>query len=384
MAKKRSHGEGSIYKLPSGKWHGQLSIGPKRISYTARTRNEVAAWIHKTTDQINQGLTYQAAKITVGEYLSNWLANNENNVRPRTYKYYQSICETRLRPAFGHIPLKDLTTDRIQATYDHWKQDGISPHVINKAHTILHNALQRAEQTGLIVRNVSTHARPPKTPQEEMKFWTDTQANQFLITARPNRLYALYYLALITGMREMELLGLKCQDLDKRNGVIYINRQLTRSGGKFAELKTKAAKRAIKIGEGTLAVLNEHYKLNIQEMNIAGDQWQENDLIFTSTIGTPLNYKNMIERSFKPLVRAAGVPMIRFHDLRHTAASLMLSRGVSIFIVSKILGHARPSITSDIYGHLVPGSMNGIGDMMDEMIAPIPIKYPILDKKIVK
>ncbi len=117
------------------------------------------------------------------------------------------------------------------------------------------------------------------------------------------------------------------------------------------------------------------------ERNKAGDLWKESDLIFTSTIGTPVIYKNMMDRDFKPLIHAAGVPVIRFHDLRHTAASLMLNNGVPIFIVSKILGHARPSITSDIYGHLVPGSMDGIGDMMDDLIAPIQVRLPLKSPK---
>ena len=376
MARNRSHGEGSIYQIPSGKWHAQFSIGAKRISYTARTKKEVLTWIRKTSEQINQGLTYQAAKVTVGEYLTNWLASYENSIRPRTFKYYRSICESRLIPELGPIPMKDLTTDKIQAIYDKWNRKAISPHVINKAHSILHLALQRAEATGLVVKNVANHARPPKAPQDEMKFWTDGEANQFLTIARSNRLYALYYLALATGLREMELLGLKWLDLDHARGILNVRRQLSRSGGTFAPQKTKSAKRSILLGSGTLAVLEEHYKLQVQERSIAGNRWRENDLIFPCTIGTSMNFKNLIVRSFKPLVRAAGVPMIRFHDMRHTAASLMLSKGVSIFIVSKIMGHSRPSITSDIYGHLVPGSMNGIGDMMDELIAPIPVNVP--------
>jgi integrase len=120
-------------------------------------------------------------------------------------------------------------------------------------------------------------------------------------------------------------------------------------------------------------VLDNHNQRQIQERYIAGDRWQENGLIFTITIGTPLNYKNMIERHFKPIIKAAGVPVIRFHGLRHTAASIMLSKGISIYIVSKILGNERPSITSDIYCHLLPGAMKGIGQMMDELITPVEI-----------
>jgi integrase len=381
MARKRSHGEGYIKHLPSGKWHAELSLGGKRIYYTGRTRNEVVSWIRKTGEQIEQGLTYQAASMTLGEYLQNWLASNESSVRASTHKHYKSICDHRLIPQLGSIPMKDLTADRIQSTYDQWKQEGVGLHVISKAHSVLHHALRRAEQTGLVIRNVAGHVKPPKVPQEEMKCWSEAEANQFLTTASSDRLYALYYLALATGMREMELFGLQWQDLEGIRNILHVRRQLTRSGGSFAPQKTKAAKRSLELGSGTLTVLQDHYQKQIQERNIAGDHWHENDLIFTSTIGTSLNYKNVIERSFKPLMKAAGVPVIRFHDLRHTAASLMISKGISVFVVSKILGHARPSITSDIYGHLVPGAMSGIGDMMDEMIAPIQIEFSHMDKK---
>jgi integrase len=377
MARKRAHGEGNIYQLHSGKWHVQLSIQGRRISHTARTRNEIITWIRKTNEQIEQGLTYQAAKITIGEYLKNWIASEEGSIRPTTHKYYQAVCENRLIPRFGSVPIKDLTADHIQFAYDNWKREGVSTHVINKAHSILHHALQRAEKTGLIIRNVANFVRPPKAPQKEMKCWSELEANQFLTTAKSDRLYALFYLALVTGMRQMELLGLQWKDLDRARGIIHVRRQLLRSGGKFTELKTRAAKRSIELGSGTLELLQEHYQGQIQERNIAGDRWQENDLIFTSTIGTPLNFKNMIERHYKPILKSANVPEIRFHDLRHTAASLMLSKGISIFIVSKIIGHARPSITSDIYGHLIPGAMSGIGDMMDEMITPIPVKISL-------
>jgi integrase len=163
------------------------------------------------------------------------------------------------------------------------------------------------------------------------------------------------------------------QDLDQDRGIIHVRRQLSRSGGKFTEQKTRAAKRSIELGTGTLDLLKEHYQRQIQERYIAGDHWKENDLIFTSTIGTPLNFKNMIERHFKPMIKSADVPVIRFHDLRHTAVATMLSRGILIFIVSKYIGHARASITSDIYGHLLPGANTGIPQVMDEIVKPVEL-----------
>jgi integrase len=206
-----------------------------------------------------------------------------------------------------------------------------------------------------------------------MLFWNEEESNRFLTNAQGSRLYALFYLALVTGARQMELCGLQWQDIDWLHGTLHIRRQLARKGEMFAAQKTRAAKRTIALGPGTIEVLRAHRELQAQERCIAGSGWQEHDLIFTTTIGAPMKPKNLVDRYFKPSIKAAGVPEIRFHDLRHTAASIMLSRGVPIFTVSKILGHARASITSDTYGHLVPGATDGIGQMMDELVAPVVI-----------
>lgn len=283
------------------------------------------------------------------------------------------LIEKHLAPQLGTIPIKDLTPDRIQNAYDSMLESGVGAHTIIKAHAVLHEALQRAAETGLAFRNAADLARPPAAPDKEMQFWNDEEANRFLAASQNNRLYALFYLAIVTGARQMELAGLQWADLDWLRGTLHISRQLARKGEVFAPQKTRAARRTIALGTGTIAVLRNHQELQVQERVLAGSAWQEMDLIFTSKIGTGLHPKNLVDRYFKPLVKAAGVTEIRFHDLRHTAASIMLSRGVSIFAVSKILGHARPSITSDIYGHLVPGAMAGIGDMMDELIKPVAI-----------
>lgn len=373
MAKKRSHGEGNLTQLPSGRWRGRLTIQGRQISYSSTSIQEVKAWIRKNSEEIERGLTYKTAKMTVGEYLEGWLASITNSIRPTTAYHYKSLCTKYLIPSLKDVLIKELTAAHVQQVYDQWvrqKKPVPAPTII-KAHTVLHTALARAEETGLILRNVADHARPPKAPHKEMQIWSEMEVNRFLITAREDRFYTLYYLAVVTGMREMELLGLKWQDLDQARGILHVSRQLARSGGGMLDQKTKAAKRSIQVGAGTLKVLNEHYQAQSKERYQAGDHWKETDLIFTSTIGTAVNYKNMLDRSFKPLIKAAGVPAIRFHDLRHTAASLMLNQGVPIFKVSKILGHAKPSITSDIYGHVVPNAMDGIGDMMDELITPI-------------
>jgi integrase len=212
-----------------------------------------------------------------------------------------------------------------------------------------------------------------------MKIWTGDEARQFLTTASNHRLYALFYLALSTGMRQMELLGLKWQDFDELRGVLHVQRQLSRSGGVFLPLKTKAAKRSIKLSNDMIKALQKHNQLQLKERYEAGDHWKEMDLIFTSTIGTPLNFKNIIERHFKPILKASNAPVIRFHDLRHTASSLMMNTDVPPIVVTMLMGHSRPSITLDIYGHLIPGMQSEVADLIDELVMPVAIQ---IDQKV--
>jgi integrase len=374
---KRAHGEGSIYQLRSGSWRGLVTVNGQRISHTAKTRKEVLAWVRKTTSQVERGLKYDAARQNLGDYLTSWLASVENSVRPSTFEHYKLLVKNYLIPQLGASLIKNLSPDRIQSVYDSMIQAGTGAHTIIKTHAVLHNALQRASETGLAFRNAADLVRPPAAPEKEMSFWNEEETNRFLTVAQDSRLYALFYLAIVTGAWQMEVCGLQWADLDWLRGTLHIRRQLARVGEMFAQQKTRAAKCTINLGAKTLDVLRAHQQLQTQERILAGNRWQEYDLIFTSTIGTPLQQKNLVDRYFKPLVKLAGVPEIRFHDLRHTAASIMLSRGVSIFAVSKIIGHARPSITSDIYGHLVPGATNGVGEMMDELIAPVAISVEV-------
>lgn len=384
---KRGHGEGTIYKRADGKWRAQVSVGAanstssKRLSKTHARRAVVAEWLRKTTGQVERGLTYDQARVSLADHLGRWLASVQSSLRDSTYSHYKLLIENYLIPSIGDALVKDLSPDLVQFCYDELARSGVGAHTVIKMHAVLHEALERAVETGLASRNPTDAARPPAKPEKEMQFWSEVEANQFLMAARANRLYALFYLAIVTGARQMELCGLQWIDLDwtaganSANSQLRIQRQLLRSGKEtFGPQKTARAKRSITLGAGTLDVLRAHLALQARERRLAGDRWQEHGLIFTSTLGTPLHHKNLVDRYFKPLVRAAGVKPIRFHDLRHTAAAIMLSHGRPPIVVSRILGHARVSITLDTYGHLIPGLDAGVGDMMDELVAPVELQ----------
>jgi len=180
----------------------------------------------------------------------------------------------------------------------------------------------------------------------------------------------------------MELLGLKWTDVDWVRSTIKVERQLLRSSGngiEFSRPKTRYGKRSIDLGNKSIEVLRNHYEYQQKERQTAGEKWVENGLIFTNSLGGPINPRNLL-RNFKALLKEAGLVPIRFHDLRHTAASLLLNQGIPVLAVSRRLGHARASITLDIYGHLIPSMQSEIAKLIDELVIPIPVD--LADSKI--
>jgi len=219
-------------------------------------------------------------------------------------------------------------------------------------------------------------ARLPKLIQKEMEILNESEVLQFLMFAHGTRNEGLYHVAIKTGMRQGELLGLKWSDLDWNKGIIRVQRQVQRVKGQgivFMRPKTKAALRSIQLGEETIKTLRRHMAQQQLNKAFAGERWKNLDLIFPSRIGTPQSQSNLL-KEFKALLEEAGVKRIRFHDLRHTAASLMLNHGIAILIVSKMLGHSKPSTTLDYYGHLIPTMQEGVASLMDELVTPIPVK----------
>jgi integrase len=241
----------------------------------------------------------------------------------------------------------------------------------------------------MITRNPASLAIRPKAPPKEMNFLDDNQVQTLLISLIEHRWEALFHLAVVSGMRQMEILGLKWSDLEWNNEIIKVDRQLSRKQNgedvQFAPLKTKFSKRQVDLGERTIQMFRKHLARQQALRENAGDKWIENDLIFTNNIGGPIYYRNLL-RDFKIILKRASLPKIRFHDLRHTAASLMLNNGVTPLVASRRLGHARPSITMDIYGHLIPTKQAETAELMDELVTPIELpeiksSYPRLPTK---
>lgn len=313
---------------------------------------------------------------TLGVFLEDWLLSVKSSLRTTTWSQYRHLVQAHIIPALGTIALKDLRPDQIQNLYDGRLKDGIGARTIQVMHVVIHRSLSQAVKLGLLGKNPDDATTPPRAIHPEMQFYDEVQVTQLLVTAKGDRNEVLYYLALYTGMRQAELLALRWSDVDWEKKTIRVMRQLRRDfreGEFFTSPKTKAGKRTVLLGGNGIAKLREQLHLQYQERAFIGDRWQDYDLIFPSSVGTPMDHSNLV-KNFKRLIRLAGLPEIRFHDLRHTAASLMLNHGVAPIIVSRRLGHSRVSITLDTYGHLMPELQSEAADLMDELITPIPIE----------
>jgi integrase len=363
MAQKRGNGEGSIYRRTDGRWVGQYLVhtarGPKYRYLYGKTRQAVSEKLTKAMADRDSGLIFDAGKMTVGEYLDRWLADSvKSTVRTSTYERHEEIVRLHIKPSLGRMGLKKLTPAHVRGLYSEKLDSGLlAPATVRKIHSTLHKALSQAVSDGIVPRNAADVKAPRPTP-EEMRPLSEDEARTFLEAIRQSgeRFEALYVLAISTGLRRGELLGLRWDDVDLERGTLRVGRALVREGGRhtLGETKTRRGRRQINLTPRTVSTLKAHRKKQLEaKMRLAG-LYKDHGLIFASQVGTPVNPENLVKRSFKPLLKKAGLPEIRFHDLRHTCATLLLGRGVHPKLVQELLGHATIAMTLDTYSHYLP------------------------------
>jgi integrase len=377
MIRRRGNGEGCLYHKPNGSWRALVTLQGRRLTHTFKTRGEAQVWIRQTLEQIDNGMTYVSVKRTLAEHLNTWIENEKPVLRPSSWIHYEQLVRMYIIPNLGNVALRDLRVEHVQAFYSRLIKQNVGITTIRKVHHVLHHAVNLAVESGVLIRNPVSFAHPPKKSVKEMKILDESEASRFLISIIGHRWEALFRLEVVTGMRQMEVLGLKWDDLDWLRQTIKVERQLVRPDGtgvKFLAPKTRSGKRVIDLDEITIQIFRNHYERQQAERLAAGDKWQEYGLIFTCSVGTPIDSSHL-RREFYKLLENAGLPRIRFHDLRHTAASLMLNHGVPAIVVSKRLGHARVSITEDVYGHLVPGMQAEAAKLISDLVTPVQL-YP--------
>ena len=305
--------------------------GPKRETIYGKTRREVDEKLTRAKADRDDGLVFDAENLSLGEYLDTWLQGSvQGYVRQSTYDRYESAVRLHIKPALGRLKLKKLTPAHVQSFYRDRIDAGLAPASVNKLHMILHKALSQAVQWHMAPRNVTESVKAPRPAPEEMQTLSAAETRKLLAAAREDKLEALYVLAVTTGMRQGELLALKWKDVDLENARLSVRRTITKSGGRLllGEPKTKNSRRTIHLTEASIRSLREHLARQVAQIERLRDLYRDEGLVFASEVGTLMNPTNLRKRSFASLLKRAELQPIRFHDLRHTCATLLLTRNV--------------------------------------------------------
>ena len=346
--------------------------GPKRRHVYGSTRKEAADKLAKAMADRNGGIELDPSNVTVDEYLQRWLNDSvKGSVRPITFESYERLIRVHIVPAVGRIKLKALSPANLQALYRDRLEAGLSPCTVQRVHAVIHRALKQALRWGLVARNVSEATDPPRVQRKEVRPLTPQQVRGLLKTAHGDRLEALYMLAITTGLRQGELFGLRWEDVDLETGRLSVRQALTtpRGGRRLGPPKRSKSRRSVKITAGAVKALAAHREHQLEERERLAELWNDHGFVFTTQVGTPINRHNFFRRSFKPLLEQAGLPStVRFHDLRHTCATLLLSKNVNPKIVQELLGHANISQTMDTYSHMLPDMQERATSAMEDIL----------------
>jgi integrase len=370
MMSKRANGEGSIYKRADGRWEGSVSLGHgRRRRFYGKTHGEVKRKLTDVQKAMQDGLPVIGESVTVGKFLDSWLDAARQTVRPQTHTRYEQYVRLHAVPVIGRVSLSKLSPIHLQRLYKNRQDGGLSATSVRQLHAILHRALSQAARWGYVARNVADLVSPPRVTRLQMQALSPDQSRALLEAAQGERFEALYVLALTTGMRRGELLALKWPHVDLDAGMVQVKATLQRTpdGFAFLEPKTARSRRQVALTRTAVAALRRH-KVGQLEERLRCPHWQDPELVFASEVGTPVEAANLINRSFQPLLTRAGLPRIRFHDLRHSAATLLLGQGVHPKIVSEMLGHSNIAITLDLYSHVTPTMQKQAVEALDAVL----------------
>jgi integrase len=373
MSKRRGSGEGSIYQRADGRWCATYASGyasnGKRMRRTlfGKTHEEVRNKLTKTLSTRLDRPEFEPSRLKLCDYLNRWLEDAaRTTIRVTTYQSYRGVIKNHINERIGGVPLAKLSAAHIQALYADMEADGCSARVRQLTHAVLRRALKQAIRWSLLMWNPCDAVQPPRVPHVEMVVLQPQEVTILLEAAKSERLEALFVLAVTTGMRLGELLGLQWHNVDLQRGAIQVRHTLVDVVGilELAEPKTQKSRRSIHLPEMAIKALSEHREAMIAE-GLGDLPW-----VFCTPNGNPIRRSHFNAYTFKPFLARAGLPDIRFHDLRHTSATLLLSAGVHPKVVQERLGHAQIGVTLDTYSHVLPGMQREAAAKFDEMLAP--------------
>ncbi|MGW6733307.1 tyrosine-type recombinase/integrase [Streptomyces sp. NPDC055013] len=380
----RANGDGTVYQRKDGRWEAAgyvLAPGNtrKRVRVYGATRKDALAKLTERIAASNLGLPVAAADSTVSAYLTYWLNGVAvHHLRENTHTRYAAAIRLHINPGLGAKKVARLTARDIRTFLDGLRttcqccaqerdsvrrsccaigqccEKRLSPLTVTYVHAVLKSALEHAVREDELPRNVARNVKTAAPRPRRFQPLTAVEARQFLHAASNDRLYALYELALRTGLRKGELLGIHWEDLDLDGGTASIHRSLqrTRSQGlTVLNTKTLASERRIALPAECISSLKIHQERQQEERQAAGTGWTDNGLVFTTPKGMPLDPANL-SRRFRRFRRRAGLRTIRFHDLRHSTATLLLEQGVDLVVIKELLGHAHIGVTAGVYAHV--------------------------------
>lgn len=362
MAKRRGNNEGSISKRKDGTWEYKISAGynqngsGKRKGGTARTREEAHARLVQLLADQHSGILTDAKGHTLGSYLDWWLEHRSTSIAPNTHRAYRHAL--RKLDGLRKIPLQNVKPIQIERVYtDMIVRQRKSPRTVQITHTTLHSAIKDAVRLELLATDFMLRVKPPRQRRPDIKVWSRDEIRTFLASCRGDRLYPLVYLAVTSGMRRAELLGLHWRDVTiddaSHLGRIYVRRNLVTNDGQVhvKEPKTPASRRVVHVRDDVVSVLAAHRERQAIANAELGIDWTLDDPVFQSETGGYLDPNN-VSRSFRRLISRADVTPVGLHALRHTHASLLIAGRTDAKLVSERLGHTSVAFTQTVYQHL--------------------------------
>jgi integrase len=375
MSKRRRNNEGAIIHRSDGRWEARVRLSDgKRKSYYAKTEKEALQKLKQAIRDIEVGLPVISENQTVEHYLTSWLDMVRHEIDGSSviaYRYHMK----RVIKSLGKVQLAKLTAQQIQAFYAAKLSEGLAPTTVHTMHGVLHHALKDAVRLGAIPRNVLEMVKPPRFEPKPKKALTEEQVHRLLEAAKGDWFEALFVVVLSTGMREGELFALQWEDIDFEKGVLYVQRGLQQAEkGYILDLpKSRSSQRTITLPQIAVQALLEHQKRQYHHREMLGESWDSTyDFVFPNQFGRHKIPSTFLARDFPRVLKRAGLPLppngVHFHDLRHTAATLLLANGAHIKVVSEMLGHSDVSITLRIYGHVLPNMQRDVADTMDKIL----------------
>ena len=383
---KGAKGGGTIRQRPDGRWEARYTLGidpgtGKQIqkSVYGKTQKEVRQKLAAITAEIDSGTYQEPCKMTVNEWLDIWLKDYQIGVKDSTAYLYERQAKLYLRPALGNIPLETLKAHTVQRLYnslsqEHDGQPALSAKTIKNIHGVLHKALKQAVLIGYLRTNPTEACILPRIIRKEMHPLEEDQVAVFLREVQGHPHEYLYKIALFTGLREGEVLGLGWEHIDFQAGTLTVKRQLRREqkkGGEYYFSPPKNNKsRTITPAPYVMKLLQAQKVQQARQRLMAGPAWEDSGLVFTNEFGRYVSYRAIFD-SFKRIVKRIGLPDARIHDLRHTYAVNCIRAGDDIKTVQSNLGHATAVFTLDVYGHFTDDMRQASSQRMEQFISGV-------------